>query len=135
MLRKAFDKCDNISAENTPEDLWKYLMLVPHDYGKAAVFNETTRKLMETIEFEHNPEYDALYPKGIPTSISISTAKGKEFDSGLVMFPGGHSANETVSLTNIMKHKFIRFGQLALEKEDLVQFVLNLENIDDMSNE
>ena len=34
-----------------------------------------------------------------------------------------------------MQHKFIRLGQLALEKDDLVQFVLNLENIAEMSNE
>lgn len=91
---------------------------------------------MAKIEFEHGgPEYDAQYPKGIPTSISIKTVKGQEFDSGLVLFPGGHAANETVSLQNIMQHKFIRLGQLGLEKEELVQFVLNLENIADLNND
>lgn len=33
-----------------------------------------------------------------------------------------------------MQHKFIRIGQLALEKDDLVKFVLNLENIRDLNN-
>jgi 2-methylcitrate dehydratase len=90
---------------------------------------------MTKIEFEHGgKEYDSQYPKGIPTSISIETGKGK-FDSGLVLFPGGHSQNETVSLTNILQHKFIRLGSLALEKDELVNFVLNLENIKDLSNE
>jgi hypothetical protein len=34
-----------------------------------------------------------------------------------------------------MQHKFIRIGQLALEKDELVKFVLNLENIRELNNE
>jgi 2-methylcitrate dehydratase len=86
-------------------------MLLPKDYSGKALYNDVTRNLMQKIEFEHGgAEYDALYPKGIPTSISIKTVQGQEFDSGLVLFPGGHAANETVSLSNILQHKFIRLG-------------------------
>ena len=135
ILRKAFEKSTNIREEHTIEDLWKYLMLLPKDYSYQAIYNEVTRKLMDKIEFEHGgKEYDELYPKGIPTSISIETANDQTFDSGLVLFPGGHSQNETVSLNNIMQHKFVKLGSLALKKDDLVQFVLNLENIGDMTN-
>ena len=99
VLRKAFEKHQNISAEHTPEDLWKYLMLLPKDYGADALFNEVTRDLMTKIEFEHGgKEYDSQYPKGIPTSVQITTSGGKSYDSGLILYPGGHSANETVSL-------------------------------------
>ena len=109
-------------------------MLLPADYGKNALFNEVTRNLMGKIEFEHGgAEYDSQYPKGIPTSISIKTNSG-EFDSGFVLFPGGHSRNETVSLQSIMQHKFIRLGSLALQKDELVQFVQRLEGIDDLTN-
>ncbi len=91
---------------------------------------------MTKVEFQHGgKEYDDLYPRGIPTSVSIETAKGEVFDSGLIEFPGGHCANETVSLTDIMRHKFIRLGQIALEKEDLQNFVMNLENIGELNNE
>lgn len=70
ILRKAFEKHENIAnEENTLEDLWKYTMLLPVDYSKSALYNEVTRKFMSKIEFEHNKDYDALYPKGIPTSI------------------------------------------------------------------
>jgi 2-methylcitrate dehydratase PrpD len=110
-------------------------MLQPCDYSKNALYNDITRKLMTKIEFKHSKDYDALYPRGIPTSIKIENAKGEEFDSGLIEFPGGHCANQTVSLSNIMQHKFVRLGQIALEKDDLVQFVLNLENIGDMTND
>ena len=34
-----------------------------------------------------------------------------------------------------MQHKFVRIGQLALEKDDLRSFVLNLENIRNHDNE
>jgi len=86
-------------------------MLIPHDYSHSAIFNETTRNIMSKIQFEHGgPEYDKLYPQGLPTSISITTKDGKEFDSGLVLYPGGHALNESVSLTEILQHKFIRLG-------------------------
>lgn len=136
LLRKAFEKHAHIAEENDPEDLWKYLMLLPNDYSHKALFNETTRKLMSKIEFEHGgQEYDDLYPKGLPTSITIQTKGGEAYDSGLVLFPGGHAMNETVSLTDILQHKFIRLGQLGLDKDELYQFVLQLENIGDLTNE
>lgn len=49
-------------------------MLTPIDYSKNALNNETTRKLMEKIEFAHGGvEYDSKYPEGIPTSVEIRT--------------------------------------------------------------
>lgn len=55
------------------DDMWKELILTPHDYNQKALFNETTRSLMEKITFEHGgPEYDKKYPDGIPTSVQIT---------------------------------------------------------------
>ena len=34
-----------------------------------------------------------------------------------------------------MQHKFTLLGKLALSKEDLVQFILNLETIKEQTNE
>jgi len=75
-------------------------MLSPYDYGADALFNPVTRKLMEKVSFEHGgKEYDEKYPEGIPTSILIKTKNSENvLDSGLVMFPGGHARNTTVSL-------------------------------------
>lgn len=74
LLRKAFEKHTHIKEENEPEDLWKYLMLMPHDYGYNAIFNETTKNIMQLVEFAHGgKQYDDNYPEGIPTSVSITT--------------------------------------------------------------
>ena len=81
-------------------------MLTPYDYDSKAVFDPVTRKIMEKISFYHGgKEYDDKYPEGIPTSIKVKIAGGKEYDSGLVMFPGGHAKNESVLLRDIMSHK------------------------------
>ncbi len=99
-----------------PEELWKTLMLSPYDYSAAAIHEPETRKIMAMIEFEHGgPEYDKRYPEGIPTSVVITDAAGKTYDSGLVMFPAGHARNSTADLRGILAHKFGMLGSLALD--------------------
>jgi len=137
MLRKAFEKKEIFeSQEQSIEEYWKHLMLIPNDYSRDAIFNETTRQLMQKVTFEHGgPEYDEKYPEGIPTSLVIETTDGKTLDSGLIMFPGGHSRNKSVYLREVLQHKFKMLGRIALEKQDLINYVVNLENIGSMTNE
>ena len=74
LLRKAFEKHDIILEDHSDDKLWKTLMLGPLDYGKFALTNAVTKKLMDKIVFEHGgAEYDSKYPEGIPTSISVTT--------------------------------------------------------------
>jgi 2-methylcitrate dehydratase len=136
LLRKSFEKYDQVQEAKDIDDMWKTLMLTPLDYGKQALFNENTKKIMEKIDFNHGGvEYDQKYPEGIPTSVEIRTKSGKIFDSGLVMFPGGHARNDTVSLNEVLKHKFKVLGKLALEKNELIRLKIQLDNIAEMSNE
>ena len=117
LLRKAFEKAEQVRETKDLEDLWKTLMLSPLDYGKQAINDETTKKLMQKIEFIHGGiEYDSKYPEGIPTSMQIVTKGGKILDSGLVMFPGGHARCDNVSLKEVLQHKFKLLGKLALDK-------------------
>jgi 2-methylcitrate dehydratase len=97
------------------DEFWKSLMLLPKDYGKEAIFDETTRSIMEKIEFVHGgEEYDSRYPQGIPTSVRIRLKDGSEIDSGLVMFPAGHARNETADLNGILQHKWQQLAEIAL---------------------
>ena len=104
VLRKAFHKYDkfNLKEHDNLQDLWKQLMLLPESYGKNHLFSEKTRGLMSKVEFAHDPEYDDKYPEGLPTRLEITNRAGENFDTGLIMFPGGHSANEDVDLNDIL---------------------------------
>lgn len=60
------------------DELWKDLMLAPKDYGAEALYDKTTRNLMEKITFEHGgADYDKRYPDGIPTSVQIKLKGGE----------------------------------------------------------
>jgi 2-methylcitrate dehydratase len=132
MLRKALELH---SARKGKPLGWKELMLTPNDFGPAALKDTLTRELMAKMTFEHGgAEYDAKYPDGIPTSMVITDEKGETFDSGLVMYPGGHARNDQapppdkVDLKDVLAHKFETLGALSTDKpKELVKRVSNLE--------
>jgi 2-methylcitrate dehydratase len=137
VLRKAFEKQQEILADDKEDQVWKTLMLSPLDYSTSALTHPQTRRLMEKITFQHGgADYDAKYPEGIPTSIEIHPNQGKPLNSGLVMFPGGHARNTTVSLKNVLQHKFQLLGGLAFgeDQQELTRFLDKLNSMGDMSN-
>lgn len=128
-------------ALQTKKAGWQELMLVPADYGDAALFDPLTRRLMERIEFVHGgPEYDAKYPDGIPTTVEIFVnpfPRGEggwregevgqpshlpggtgsvpaTYSSGLVMYPEGHARNTSGNLDALLAHKFRTLAALGV---------------------
>lgn len=89
---------------------------------------------MDKVEFAHDPSYDEKYPEGLPTKVEITNRAGVKFDSDLIMFPGGHAANDDVDLVDILQYKFFKLGSLAMEKEDLKEFIETVEGIDSLPN-
>lgn len=111
---------------------FKELMLLPHDFDTHALHHPVTRSLMEKMTFEHGgPDYDAKYPDGIPTSIVMTNNADRSFDSGLVMYPGGHARNTTADLKGILAHKWEQMGKLAADKP--AKMLKALSNIADKS--
>ncbi len=112
---------------------WKDLMLLPQDFSPRALQDPLTRELMGKVSFEHGgAEYDAKYPDGIPTSMVITDDEGNTYDSGLVMYPGGHARNhlgpDTIDLRDVLNHKFEQLGGLASDDpKGLVKRLSNLE--------
>lgn len=51
------------------------------------------------------------------------------------MFPGGHSRCKEISSKEILQHKFKLLGKLALEKQELIRFMVNVANIGEMKND
>jgi hypothetical protein len=67
--------------------------------------------------------------------LELRTNTGKILDSGLVMFPGGHARCTNISAKEVLQHKFKLLGKLGLEKQELIRFMVNVQNISEMTNE
>jgi 2-methylcitrate dehydratase len=94
---------------------WSDLMLMPADYDDGALFHPLTRQLIERIDFRHGgPEYDRLYPDGIPTTVEIEHADLGHISSGLVMYPAGHARCTSENLDELLSHKFRSLAGLAV---------------------
>ena len=107
LLAKAIRTKDLYQDVNCTDDLWKKLILLPEDYSGDALRDQEIRKIMQKIELEHGgEEYDSKYPDGIPTKVSLITKEGQQYDSGLVMYPGGHARNQEADLNGILANKF-----------------------------
>lgn len=52
----------------------------------------------------------------------------------MVMFPSGHSRNASCDLKGILNFKNQLLGKLALEEEELNQFLAKLNNIENLTN-
>jgi 2-methylcitrate dehydratase len=95
---------------------WKELMLTPADYDDASLVDPVTRQLMSRIEFQHGgADYDARYPDGIPTSVTIEHRELDTVDSGLVMYPQGHARADSSELDDLLDHKFNLLASLAVD--------------------
>jgi len=119
----AVSKCDN-------DTLWKQLFLSPYDYSHEAIMSPDTRALMAKITFEHGGQaYDEKYPEGIPTSVVFVDSEGKEYSSGMVMFPAGHARNTEANLESILDNKFRKLGALAVGERGVEALLNKLNNL------
>jgi len=128
LLKKAIAIGSSLSSDG--DEAWKQLILTPSDYSRTSISSQETRQLMSLIEFAHGgKEYDDKYPEGIPTSVVFTDNDGKQYDSGLVMFPAGHASNTTAKLDDILHNKFAKLGELAVDDvEGVIKSLSNLES-------
>ena len=100
---------------------WRERMLMPADYDDESLFQPLTRQLIERIEFRHGgPEYDRLYPDGIPTTVEIEHADLGRLTSGLVMYPAGHARCKSENLDELLSHKFRSLARLGVADVELL---------------
>ncbi len=102
---------------------WAELMLLPEDYGDAALQHPLTRQLMARVEIRHGgPEYDAQYPRGLPTSVAIEHPKTGRVESGLVLLPPGHALNTEAPLVDLLRRKHAALaGPAVLDYADFLR--------------
>jgi 2-methylcitrate dehydratase len=88
---------------------WEALMLLPEDYSDAAIRDPAAAALIERIVIEHGgPDYDRLYPDGIPTRLVIEHASLGTLDGGLVRHPLGHARSDAARTAAVVDLKFDR---------------------------
>ncbi len=88
---------------------WKSLMLLPDDYAADTICSPAVASLIDRITIEHGgPEYDRLYPDGIPTRVVIDHESLGTLDGGLVRFPLGHAKSNTADTRALVNLKFDR---------------------------
>ena len=109
------------------EAAWQRWMMMPTDYGPAALADPLIRAIMAKIEFEHGgAEYDALYPDGIPTSVVVTLSDGSAaLDSGLVLYPAGHARNEHFDNDGVLRDKMLGMARLATGGNDALAAALS----------
>jgi 2-methylcitrate dehydratase len=112
------------------QDGWRQLMLTPADYCEddTALFHPLTRQLMERVDFRHGgPQYDRLYPDGIPTSVEIEHAGLGPLASGLVMYPEGHARSRSDRFRALLDHKIQLLADPSVD--DLGDWIESLINL------
>ena len=88
---------------------WETLMLLPDDYSAAAIAEAAVARLIDRMVIEHGgPEYDRLYPDGIPTRVVIEHAALGTLDGGLVVHPLGHARSDPARTAAVVDLKFER---------------------------
>ena len=95
---------------------WETVMLLPEDYSDAAIGDREVRSLIDRIRIEHGgPEYDALYPDGIPTSVAIEHGSLGLLGGGLVQYPLGHARSDAARTAAVVALKFDRLVAGAVD--------------------
>ena len=95
---------------------WSELMLLPEDYSNDAITSRGLISLVEKIQIQHGgPEYDSLYPEGIPACVSIVHKQIGKLDGERCIFPLGHSQSDALQTALIVDEKFERLVGKAVE--------------------
>jgi len=95
---------------------WESLMLLPEDYSDAAIGDHEVRTLIDRIRIEHGGgAYDALYPDGIPTSVTIEHASLGLLGGGIVQYPLGHARSDAARTAAVVDLKFDRLVAGAVD--------------------
>jgi 2-methylcitrate dehydratase len=80
------------------------------------IASDAVRGLIDLIRIDHGgPEYDALYPDGIPTSVEIEHAALGRLGGTLVRHPLGHARSDAARTAALVDLKFDRLVAGAVD--------------------
>ncbi|MDA1039002.1 MAG: MmgE/PrpD family protein [Planctomycetota bacterium] len=95
---------------------WESLMLLPDDYSDTSISDPEIKRLIARIEIAHGGSaYDAKYPEGIPTSVTIEHETLGLLGGVLAMFPLGHARSDAAQTAAVVNLKFERLVADAVD--------------------
>ena len=120
ILARTLLKAADITGDECPG--WRHLMLLPDDYAAAVIADPAVAALIDRIVIEPGgPDYDSLYPDGIPTSVVIEHESLGTLDGGLVRYPLGHARSDPAETGRLVDLKFDRLVAGAVDSADMVR--------------
>jgi 2-methylcitrate dehydratase len=95
---------------------WDSLMLLPDDYSDEAIRDPEIAVIIGRTTITHGGrEFDALYPEGIPTSVTIEHATLGKIGGSLVKYPLGHARADADRTAAVVDLKFERLVAGAVD--------------------
>ena len=109
---------------------WSEMMLLPEDYSDAAIADKGLAAIVKKINIVHGgPDYDSLYPEGIPASVSIDHEECGMLDGGRCVFPLGHAQSDQSQTTALVDEKFQRLVAGAVSSPQALRQHLRLHDM------
>lgn len=129
ILAKVLQKASHMGAQNQKTFGWSQGMLLPEDYSETALADDAINAIIQKIDIVHGgPEYDRLYPEGLPTCLSIVHKRLNRLDSERILFPLGHARSDQAKTRAFVNEKFERLVARAVESPQSIRDHLSLEN-------
>lgn len=128
LFRKAITLRESLDFSSI-ESLWKGLMLMPEDYSNEAIADPVIRTIMEKVEIRYGgAAYDSQFPLGLPTRVEIDA-----WDSGMLLFPPGHSRCREYAWEDILEHKMRLLAESAVQNSQ--HFIAELRRLGQLTPE
>lgn len=96
-------------------------------FSNEKILGEDVRKIMRKMIIEIEPEYDKIYPEGIPNTIEIKTRRGETL-SETSIHPKGHFKNP-MSWSEVVD-KFTRLARGKMREESMKTVIDRVRSID-----
>lgn len=137
IIAKTIQKAASNYATGKKKSGWSEVMLLPEDYSDDAIADEKLKQIIKKIHIVHGgPDYDSLYPEGIPASVSINHDDFGKLDGGRCLFPLGHARSNELATMALVNEKFERLVAGAVSSPEAIRKHLRLRDtpIDHVAN-
>ena len=104
------------------------------EFTDEAIQDPVVRALAQKVRWQFSDEFEKLYPKAYPASVTVRTKDGKTYHSR-VDYPKGDPENPVSDAELLDKFRLLSSRNIsAKQAEQIIDTVLNLEKISDIND-